>query len=129
MNERTLLSPDEERAFQAWAVANNISDVDAPQSRYDYRGYWKQIASRGGDATKVYDDGVHFTDQFKQHGHPSFSVESQYSAGPWDGGRWLGESYVPQGADMLVNSRGVSRLSGDAIVKAIRVLTALRGER
>ena len=129
MNERTWLTPDEERVFWAWAAANGIGDVDAPESRYDYRGYWKQIASKGGDATKVYDDGVHFTDQFKQHGHPSFSVESQYSEGPWDGGRWIGESYVPPGADLLVNGRGVSRLGGDAIVRAIRALTATMGAR
>lgn len=94
MSETTRLSPREEAAFRMWALQNSIRDVDHPQSRYDYRGYWKDIASRGGDATKMYDDGLHFPDIYKQHGHPSFSVESQYSRGLWDGGQWLGDVLV-----------------------------------
>lgn len=93
-DERTSLTPAEETAFQQWAAQNQIQDVDMPESFYDYRGYWKGIASQGGEATKMYPDGLHFTDQFKQHGHPTFSVESQYSRG--DGGHWAGEKYVPQ---------------------------------
>ena len=94
-----------------WALQNRITDVDHPQSRYDYRGYWRDVASRGQNQTKAYADGQHFPDTYKQHGHPSFSVESQYSAGPHDGGRWIGEAYVPAGADMMLNSRGQARVS------------------
>lgn len=119
MSERTPLTPAEEAAFQAWAKQNGVTDVDHPQSRYDYRGYWKSVASTGGDQRKAYDDGLHFPDTYKQHGHPSFSVESQYSAGPWDGGRWLGESYVPQGADLLMNSRGQSRVNPMMLKEAL----------
>lgn len=84
--ERTVLSPEEEAAFRQWAQASKITDVDAPESRYDYRGYWREH----GSAPMAF--GVdHFTDTYKQHGHPSFSVESRYSRGPADGGRWLTE--------------------------------------
>jgi hypothetical protein len=122
MSEQTQLSPAEERAFQAWARKNGIRDVDAPESRYDYRGYWKNVASGGGDQTKQYDDGLHFPDTYKQHGHPTFSIESQYSAGPFDGGRWLGEDFVPPGADLMMNSRGQSRLDPQALSAAILAL-------
>ena len=105
MVERTSLPLDQEIEFRAWAKRNGITDVDAEQSRYDYRGYWLDVASKGGDQTKAYADGPHFPDTFKQHGHPSFSVESKYSEGPHDGGRWVGEDYVPNGADALGTSR------------------------
>lgn len=85
--ETTRLTPAEEAAFQQWARANNIPDVDSPQSRYDYRGYWRQ---HGNVPMRFGVD--HFTDTYKQHGHPRFSAESKYSAGPWDGGRWIGEN-------------------------------------
>lgn len=89
MSERTMLSPAEEAAFLRWVKASGITDVDAPQSRYDYRGYWKEH----GD-TPVQFGRDHFTDTYKQHGHPSFSVESKYSRGPSDGGRWLTEDTI-----------------------------------
>lgn len=83
--ETTVLSPREEQAFQQWARANRITDVDLPDSRYDYRGFWKQT----NGAPHPPGAQLHFPDTFKQHGHPSFSQESQYSAGPSDGGMWL----------------------------------------
>lgn len=89
MSERTKLTPREESAFQLWALQNQIRDLDHPQSLYDYRGYWRDVASRGGNHTQMQPDGLHFTDTYKQHGHPSFSVESQYSRGLQDGGQWL----------------------------------------
>jgi hypothetical protein len=131
LSEKTPLAPEDEIRFRLWARSEGISDVDHPHSRYDYRGYWKNVVARGGDQRKQYDDGPHFPDTYKQHGHPSFSVESQYSAGPHDGGRWSGENYVPWGADMLVNSRGNSGLAPeDALGAAVRVLTGLlKGKR
>ena len=87
--ETTALSPAEEARFRMWALQNRITDVDSPQSRYDYRGYWKEH----GDAPIRF--GVdHFTDTYKQHGHPLFSSESKYARGKWDGGQWLGESLL-----------------------------------
>ena len=121
MTERTILDSADEQRFLEWARQSGIKDVDHPASRYDYRGYWKSLVSRGRTATKNYADGLHFTDQFKQHGHPSFSIESQYSAGPWDGGRWRGESYVPPGADML-SGPGGPRLDSEMLAKALSIL-------
>ena len=77
--ERTALSPKDEAQFAQWVAAHKIADVDAPDSFYDYRGAYKA----GVDPV-----GGHWPDTFKQHGHPTFSVESQYSAGPGDGGTW-----------------------------------------
>lgn len=95
--EVTPLTPQEEAQFQSWAAANGITDADMPEGRYDYRGYWLDVASKAADQTKLYADGLHFPDTYKQHGHPSFSVESKYSTGPNDGGNWDGEVYIPQG--------------------------------
>jgi len=82
--ERTPLTAEEERAFQRWATTNRITDVDHPDSFYDYRGFWK---ATGGPRIRFGEE--HFPDTFKQHGHPTFSQESQYSRGFWDGGQWL----------------------------------------
>ena len=87
--ETTMLSPDEESRFQQWATSNGITDVDHPDSRYDYRGYWKEH----GD-TPIRFGVDHFTDTYKQHGHPLFSAESKYSRGLQDGGRWIGDTLV-----------------------------------
>lgn len=91
VSEVTALSKDDEQRFQTWAKNKKITDVDHPDSHYDYRGYWKEHAADSHEA------GQHFPDTYKQHGHPTFSVESQYSTGPTDGGRWAGETYIPQG--------------------------------
>ena len=88
--ERTALSPLDELQFQKWITNNKIEDVDKPGSFYDYRGYWNEY----GD-TPIRFGVDHFTDTYKQHGHPTFSVESKYSKGPNDGGRWEGEKFIP----------------------------------
>lgn len=88
--ETTGLSPLQEALFKRWAAENNIKDVDHPDSHYDYRGFWSE------NPNFKHAEGEHFTDKFKQHGHPTFSRESQYSSGSYDGGRWDGETYLPQ---------------------------------
>ena len=85
--ETTQLPAAQEKAFQAWAKKNGITDVNDPQAHYDYRGFWLS----GGD----HKSGDHFPDTFKQHGHETFSEESAYSSGPGDGGRWNGEQFSP----------------------------------
>jgi hypothetical protein len=85
-DERTRLTPSEELMFRFWAQQNRITDVDQPGSHYDYRGYWKEF----GSAPIVFGED-HFTDTYKQHGHPTFSAESKYSRGIHDGGQWLTE--------------------------------------
>lgn len=86
-SETTQLDAAGEKAFQQWAKKNGIRDVDHPDSHYDYRGAFKAGVKAGPDA--------HWPDTFKQHGHPTFSVESQYSHGANDGGHWEGDRYVP----------------------------------
>jgi hypothetical protein len=81
--ETTRLSPEQEEQFQAWAKRQGVADVDHPDSHYDYRGFWLQNPEaniRGGRD--------HFPDTYKQHGHPTFSTESQYSKSFDDGGYW-----------------------------------------
>lgn len=97
-SERTPLTKDQEQRFKAWAKAQGIGDVDHPQSYYDYRGYWKDIAAHGKDTRQVnaQDQQLHFPDTYKQHGHPTFSQESMYSKGAWDGGKWVGETLLQQ---------------------------------
>lgn len=89
--ETTLLTPAEEVAFQRWAKANNLTDVDHPDAHYDYRGFWKE------HPTFQRAPGEHLTDKFKQHGHPTFSQESQYSQGAYDGGQWVPNTFTPEG--------------------------------
>jgi hypothetical protein len=86
--ETTDLTPGEEKQFQAWAKASGIRDLNSPDAHYDYRGFWK---STGGAPIRWGKD--HFPDTFKQHGHPTFSNESEYAKG--DGGSWQGETFVP----------------------------------
>jgi hypothetical protein len=89
-SETTHLTDSEEQAFRTWARENNIKDVDHPDAHYDYRGFWKD---NGGPRIR---GGVdHFPDTYKQHGHPTFSVESKYSSGDEDGGHWQGERFIP----------------------------------
>lgn len=98
--ERTDLSPLEEPRFRAWARQSNVTDVDAPDSYYDYRGLYKEL---GGKPVPISPDR-HFPDTYKTHGHPTFSIESQYSTGPDDGGSWQGETYVPAGTKPKIPS-------------------------
>ena len=90
LKETTRLSPQEEYMFQQWARDNGIADINSPKSRYDYRGYWKAL--RNSERVRFGVD--HFPDTYKQHGHPTFSAESQYSRGLWDGGQWIGDTLI-----------------------------------
>lgn len=108
--ERTKLSPLEEPRFRQWAKQSGIEDVDHPDSYYDYRGLYKEL--KGKPVPNSPDR--HFPDTYKTHGHPTFSVESQYSAGPEDGGSWQGETFVPAGTKAKVPSlreRAAARLA------------------
>lgn len=91
-NETTMLSPIEEALFKSWTKANQIQDADAPEAHYDYRGFFKSTNGAVHPPGSV----EHFPDTFKQHGHPTFSIESIYSKGPSDGGMWAGDQYIPE---------------------------------
>lgn len=89
----TQLSPLEQQMFQKWVEANNIQDLDHPDSHYDYRGFWK------ANPNFVHGEGQHFVDTFKTPGHPTFSNESEYATPQNFGGRWAeGDTYIPQAA-------------------------------
>lgn len=88
--ETTPLTPAQDRGFQRWLDASQIHDNDHPDSHYDYRGLF--LALQGQPVPMTTDR--HFPDTFKTHGHPTFSVESQYSRGPWDGASWLGDQPI-----------------------------------
>lgn len=112
-SETTQLTPDETQAFMKWVIDNGIADLDHPNSHYDYRGYWKDLVSKGKTAQGVNptDGLMHFTDAYKQHGHPTFSQESNYSAGSPDGGMWVGgETFLPQPPLAVSHDQPLSKL-------------------
>lgn len=114
-SEITRLSPEDEKRFQRWIAANRIPDLDHPDSHYDYRGYWKKY----GDKPVRF--GVdHFTDEYKQHGHPTFSVESNYSRGLQDGGQWIDNTLVAPPMPSHVQSG----LSSDVVMMLANALKA-----
>jgi hypothetical protein len=69
----TKLDPDQEIAFQKWAVATG-----APITQdYDMRGYWKNQTLA---PTINANDGLpHYPDTYKTPLHKSFSSESRYA--------------------------------------------------
>jgi hypothetical protein len=69
-----------------------LLDVNSPDAHYDYRGAFLAGANPADGSGP---QAGHWPDTFKQHGHPTFSVESQYSRGPSDGGHWLGDLFLP----------------------------------
>lgn len=103
--ETTVLRPEQEAGFRKWLKTNNVRDLDHPDSHYDYRGAYLAGEGRGADSG-------HFTDRFKQHGHPTFSTQSQYSTGPKDGGDWIGDDYLPS-APQGASDRTARRFARD----------------
>lgn len=73
-------------AFDAWLLRNEVSDPDSSHDKYDYRGVFLAGVNRGPEGG--------WPETFKQHGHPLFSIDSRFSKGPKDGGRWLGRFLV-----------------------------------
>lgn len=74
----TPLTPAEEQAYQAWAIANKRT-----KDTYDYdmRGAWKAGISQAGNG--------HYPDTYKKPNHPTFSAESQYAnPATMPGGVW-----------------------------------------
>lgn len=90
--ETTKLGPADEELFRAWARRSGVTDVDV--APYDYRGWWKESGGISAPLMKFGEE--HFPDTWKQHGHPTFSVESRY-ARPGDptAGSWRGETFIP----------------------------------
>lgn len=107
-DETTKLTPPEEKQFKEWVKQNKITDVNEPDSFYDYRGAFKAGVSPSDDK--------HWPDTFKQHGHPTFSVESQYSKGPNDGGTWNdnGQFIPPRRQIMAANTQDQTQYASDS---------------
>lgn len=132
--ETTQLGPDEEKQFKAWTKKNNVRDADNPESHYDYRGAFKEGLKPGADA--------HWPDTYKQHGHPTFSIESKYSAGSGDGGSWKDDRFIkqrpanlgeggsmlgPTGMDMLAEKIPVAESPDDKVMQLMQDPNIKRG--
>lgn len=90
----TQLSPEEERAFRAWA-GDKINDT----YDYDLRGAWRDIMS--GKIQQ--DERGHLPDTYKKPNHPTFSVESIYSSPETPGGKWVEKNYKWQYVPSNIN--------------------------
>lgn len=91
----TRLTPEQERQFVQWAQeSNRIGDL----YDYDLRGAWLQGAASG--------DG-HLPDTFKKPNHPTFSMESQYSAPGVAGGVWGEDTFTPSQQNLATHPRGL----------------------
>tara|TARA_R110000824_G_scaffold28176_2_gene94930 strand:- start:394 stop:825 length:432 start_codon:yes stop_codon:yes gene_type:complete len=84
----TVLSPDDDDAFNQWVAAHKdakhrwAQNIDHPHDFYDYRGFWKE---HGNVEMGL---GQHFPDRYKQPGHITFSSESKYASPENPGGTW-----------------------------------------
>ena len=89
----TNLSPQDEDAFNQWAIANNRQ---RDSFDYDMRGAWKAGIGQAGNG--------HFPDTYKKPNHPTFSNQSIYDGQGISGGEWSQQSgkdvYTPS-ADMV----------------------------
>ena len=89
-NFNTELTEQEEKAYQTWIQqVKTITgrDLSKDTETYDMRGFWKEAP--GEQLQRILDDNdAHFTDKYKKPNHPTFSNESQYSKGEWEGGTW-----------------------------------------
>ncbi len=116
----TALDPMTEFQFRTWVQQNNIPfDVNAKQSDYDMRGFWKaaqQGNPQASTAVNPNDGLIHYPDYWKTPLHQSFSAESQW-AGP-NAPQWVNDSQLaspngrvvydekaPQGLLGLLNGR------------------------
>jgi hypothetical protein len=94
----TTLSPDEEQQFRQWlSSSGNPSrfDPNAQVTDYDMRGYWKDVASKGGSQTAINptDQRLHWPDTYKTPYDTTFSAESKY-AQPGAPLKWVGDQLV-----------------------------------
>lgn len=71
---KTPLDVKQNFLYELWKQSNNVPD----NNTYDMQGYYKDIASKGGNETGMKEDGIHYPDTYKTPRHPSFSEESKY---------------------------------------------------
>jgi hypothetical protein len=83
----TVLSPEEEAAYQAWAQKSGRQNDTYD---YDMRGWYKE------NQNKDMAVGQHFPDTFKKPNHPTFSNESMYHGVDGnEGGVWGDKTFTP----------------------------------
>ena len=102
----TVLSPDEEEKYQAWATENH-REKDVYD--YDLRGAWKELQS----GTMSEDERGHLGDKYKKPNHPTFSDQSIYSGQDGvTGGVW---SRNAEGKDVYTPGRNLSSVEADRL--------------
>lgn len=102
----TVLAPDEEEKYQAWA-AENHREKDVYD--YDLRGAWKELQS----GTMSEDERGHLGDKYKKPNHPTFSDQSIYSGQDGvAGGVW---SRNAEGKDVYTPGRKLSSVEADRL--------------
>lgn len=102
----TVLSPDEEEKYQAWATEDH-REKDVYD--YDLRGAWKELQS----GTMSEDERGHLGDKYKKPNHPTFSDQSIYSGQDGvTGGVW---SRNAEGKDVYTPGRKLSSVEADRL--------------
>lgn len=102
----TVLAPDEEEKYQAWATENH-REKDVYD--YDLRGAWKELQS----GTMSEDERGHLGDKYKKPNHPTFSDQSIYSGqDSVTGGVW---SRNAEGKDVYTPGRKLSSVEADRL--------------
>lgn len=102
----TVLSPDEEEKYQAWATENH-REKDVYD--YDLRGAWKELQS----GTMSEDERGHLGDKYKKPNHPTFSDQSIYSGQDGvTGGVWSRDA---EGKDVYTPGRKLSSVEADRL--------------
>nr|DAL42280.1 MAG TPA_asm: crystallin beta/gamma motif-containing protein [Caudoviricetes sp.] len=102
----TVLAPDEEEKYQAWATENH-REKDVYD--YDLRGAWKELQS----GTMSEDERGHLGDKYKKPNHPTFSDQSIYSGQDGvTGGVW---SRNADGRDVYTPGRKLSSVEADRL--------------
>lgn len=102
----TVLSPDDEEKYQAWATENR-REKDVYD--YDLRGAWKELQS----GTMSEDERGHLGDKYKKPNHPTFSDQSIYSGQDGvAGGVW---SRNAEGKDVYTSGRKLSSVEADRL--------------
>ena len=106
----TVLPPEQEAKFQAWAADRKAATGRDPLKDtfdYDIRGAWASGATADGNG--------HLPDTFKKPNHPTFSNESQYNGvGGQIGGSWVkgrDGSLAFQPSETNINMHGADGLS------------------
>lgn len=106
----TKLTANEEEKFIKWvetASLRNRRNIGDDLESYDLRGFWKN-----GNKEDVlsFALGGHAPDTWKKPNHPTFSKESIYSVGEYEGGDWLSETEFSPSVKMLKTTHPILKL-------------------